>query len=92
MIVDLEILTRGPATDAIPYIPPNIARNIGLLWRGTVCAIVTRAPVKIPALPNPAMARPIIKTVEDGATPQIKDPTSNTNNADRKTHLTLNNL
>jgi hypothetical protein len=34
------------------------------------------APLKIPAAPTPAMARPMIKVVELGATPQIREPTS----------------
>lgn len=51
-----------------------------------------RAPVKIPALPSPAMARPIIRTVELGATPQISEPSSNMHSATRKTHLMLNRV
>jgi hypothetical protein len=39
------------------------------------------APLKMPAAPTPAMARPTIKVVELGATPQIKEPTSKMNRA-----------
>jgi len=39
------------------------------------------APLKIPAAPTPAMARPTIKAVELGAIPQIRDPTSKMNRA-----------
>jgi hypothetical protein len=51
---------------------------IGRFVSGTVFATIMRAPEKIPALPSPAMARPTIRAVEFGATPQIKDPSSNT--------------
>lgn len=31
-------------------------------------------PENMPELPRPAIARPTIRTVEEGATPQIKEP------------------
>jgi hypothetical protein len=34
------------------------------------------APEKIPAAPTPATARPIMRAVEFGATPQISEPIS----------------
>lgn len=43
-----------------------------------------KAPLPIPAAPTPAMARPIIRATEVGATPQIKLPTSNINIQARK--------
>ena len=46
-----------------------------------------RAPENIPAHPRPAIARPIIRAVDVGATPQTKDPSSKTPIADRKTDL-----
>jgi hypothetical protein len=52
-----------------------------------VSAIITMAPEKIPATPMPAMARPTIRTVLDGATAQMREPTSNTNTAKRKAHF-----
>lgn len=59
-------------------------------WRsGTVTEIIKIAPEKIPAAPTPAIARPMIKVVEFGATPQIKLPSSKIANAIRYTHLTL---
>ena len=88
-MVGLEVFTRGPATEAMPYMPPISPKKIGRLTRGTVLAIVTRAPVKIPADPSPATARPTMKAVEVGATPQTKEPSSKMNNATRKTHLML---
>jgi len=50
---------------------------------------MTRAPEKIPADPMPATARPMIRAIEFGARPQIKDPISNTAMALRYTHLML---
>lgn len=38
-----------------------------------------------PALPRPAMARPTMRAVDVGATPQIKEPSSKRNRAVRKT-------
>lgn len=46
-----------------------------------------RAPLEIPAEPNPAMALPQIKAVEFGATPQTNEPSSKIPIARRKTHL-----
>ena len=44
-------------------------------------------PENIPAHPRPAIARPIIRAVDVGATPQTKDPSSKIPIADRKTDL-----
>ena len=82
-------LTKGPATEAMPYIPPIIPKKIGRFSSGVVCANVTSAPVKIPALPRPATARPTMRAVEFGATPHIRDPSSKMKRATRKTDLTL---
>jgi hypothetical protein len=49
---------------------------MGRLTRGTEYATMIRAPEKIPALPTPATALPMIKAMEFGATPQIKLPSS----------------
>jgi hypothetical protein len=38
--------------------------------------MMIKAPEKMPAEPNPAIARPMIKAVELGDTPQTKEPTS----------------
>lgn len=69
--------------------PPKRPKNMGLFSRATVCAIVTSAPVKMPALPKPAVALPMMSAVDVGAIPQIREPSSNTNSAERKTILTL---
>jgi hypothetical protein len=44
-------------------------------------------PALIPALPRPAIARPMISTSETGAAPQIRDPISNTATAPKNTHF-----
>lgn len=46
------------------------------------------APEKMPAPPTPAIALPAIKTEEELAAPQIKEPTSKMMMATRKVHLT----
>lgn len=43
----------------------------------------------MPALPNPAIARPMINVAEDGAKPLIIEPISKTNIERRYDHLTL---
>jgi hypothetical protein len=67
---------------------PNIPKTSGLFGKGTVIEIMTRAPEKMPATPIPATALPTIKTVLDGATAQIREPTSKIKTAARKAHLT----
>lgn len=67
---------------------PILAVKIGRLCNGTAYATTTKAPVRIPALPHPAMARPIIKVVEFWATAQRRLPISNMTTEWRKVHLT----
>lgn len=47
------------------------------------------APEKIPADPRPAMARPMMKTIELGAAPQIADPTSKMKTHTRNVLITV---
>jgi len=74
---------RGPATLAMPYIPPISPMKIGRFSRGTVLERIKIAPVNTPAAPSPAIARPTIKAVDVGATPQISDPISKIVRADK---------
>ena len=55
-----------------PIIPVYILR----FWRVTECAIMVKAPAKIPPAPRPVTALPTINVVLFGATPHIKDPSS----------------
>ena len=73
----------GPATDAIPYIPPMRPRYAGRWCKGTVREMIRRAPEKTPAAPIPATALPKINPVELGAMPQMKEPISNMTRAAR---------
>lgn len=50
--------------------------NMGLLRGGAEKAARVNDPVFTPAAPSPAMARPTIRATEEGATAQIKLPTS----------------
>lgn len=61
---------------------------MGRSWSGTAVATTTKLPVKTPALPNPAMARPTIRVMEFGATPHNSDPNSKKNIANRYDFLT----
>lgn len=62
---------------------------IGRNFSGAIIATTVAAPVKRPAAPTPATARPTIKEVEVGAAPHTADPASKMSSATRKTHLTL---
>lgn len=55
--------------------------------RGIVYAPIIRAPENIPEDPKPAMTRPIIIMIEDGAAPHINDPISKIRTATTKVHL-----
>ena len=59
---------------------------------GTAVATTTKLPVRIPALPKPAIARPIMRLIESGASAQSKDPPSNITKAKRYDHLMENNV
>lgn len=61
----------------------------GLFFNGTVLATIKMAPEKIPADPTPATARPMMRAVEDGAIPHMKDPNSKMKSAERNTHFKL---
>lgn len=77
--------TRGPKTEEMPKIMPNMLWNMGRLWSGTMGIMIIMAPEKIPADPKPAIARPAMKTGEFGAAPQTALPTSNMTTEVRKT-------
>lgn len=63
--------------------PPIRPIYVGRDRSGTVTEMIKIAPEKIPAAPIPATARPMIRVVELGATPQINEPTSKINRAMR---------
>jgi hypothetical protein len=50
--------------------------------------MMTIAPENIPATPIPAIARPTMRTVLDGATAQMREPISKNAIAARKLHFT----
>ena len=50
---------------------------LGLFLSGTTPDIIVKPPLMIPAAPRPATALPMMKTVEEGATPHMSDPISN---------------
>jgi hypothetical protein len=82
----------GPATDAIPYIPPTRPMYVGRFSSGEVWVMISNAPENIPEEPHPAIARPAIKALDVGATAQMRLPSSNIPIADKKTHLMLQNV
>jgi hypothetical protein len=72
------------------YINPTIAVKSGLFCSGTLCVTITKAPVRMPALPQPATALPTIKTKDVGARAQIKLPIANTMMAAKNDQRILN--
>lgn len=77
----------GATTDDTAKIIPVIEVSMGRLRRGTSETMIIMAPVKMPAEPIPAIARPTINAVEVGAAPQITEPTSNTIMQEIKVHF-----
>lgn len=49
--------------------------------------MMVRPPLKIPDAPRPATALPITNTADEGATPQMSDPSSKMTTAKMKNHL-----
>lgn len=56
--------------------------NMGLFGSGIMGIMTIMEPEKMPAEPKPAMARPIMKTIDAGAAAQMTEPTSNTTMTD----------
>ena len=81
---------KGPTIAPSPNITPTAAEKMGRLCNGTACATTTNDPVKMPALPHPAIALPIMSATEPGATPQMRLPSSKMPKAQRKDHFKLN--
>lgn len=77
----------GATTDDTAKTIPEIEVSIGRLRRGTSETMIIMAPVKMPAEPTPAIARPIMNAVDVGAAPQITEPTSNTTMQEMKVHF-----
>ena len=49
--------------------------------------MIKMAPEKMPAAPMPAIARPTINVTESGAIPQISEPSSKSEIAERNIHF-----
>jgi hypothetical protein len=60
----------------MPHIPPIEPMNVGLLCKGTTCARIISAPENKPAAPTPAIARPTMRPMLEGVTPQRSEPAS----------------
>lgn len=60
----------------MPYIAKIRPEYVGRFASETEWAKMIKDPEKRPAEPTPATALPIMKAVELGAAPQIRDPTS----------------
>jgi hypothetical protein len=78
--------------ELIPNKAPSSPTIIGRIDIGATCTTAVVAPVKRPAAPRPAIARPTMKADDVGAAPQATEPISKITNAVRNTHLTLKNI
>jgi len=63
------------------------AMKTGRMRRGTECAMMIKAPEAMPEPPRPATARPTIRALLVGASPQTRDPISKMAMAARKVYL-----
>lgn len=66
--------TNGPKS--IPGADKDItsAVRLGRFSKGAMPAMTVRFPIKMPEDPAPATALPMMNTLDDGATPQMRDP------------------
>lgn len=80
-------LERGGETDNCPAMKLMSTKRIFKVDLKSGPSLLIRAPVEMPAAPRPAMALPMMKAVEVGATAQRREPTSKIPIAARKTHL-----
>jgi hypothetical protein len=76
----------------VTHISPTIAVHTGRFLNGITWDTTTKLPVKIPALPSPAMDRPIISVMELGEMPQIKEPTRKKPRETRYDHFILKSM
>lgn len=74
----------GPTTLAIPYDAPIIPMSKGRFAGVVEKPTIVYAPDPNPAAPTPVMARPTMRALLFGATPQTREPTSKMNMASRK--------
>ena len=81
--------TRGPITAPSCAIPWHAPIRPGRWTSGTAAEMIVKAPFCRPAVPIPWMARPTISTFDEGATPQINEPSSKRAKKLMKTHLFL---
>lgn len=79
--------SSGPITEEIPKTAPNRPLYNGLLARGMTDTIRIIAPFIMPAVPTPAIARPMMNAIEFGAAPHSADPISKTVMQMRKTYF-----
>ena len=78
---------NGATTEATLYIALYELTKSRRLLSGRYAARMMMKPALMPAYPIPAMARPVIKGPDTGATAQISDPTSNMKIDEMKTVL-----
>ncbi len=71
---------------------PKSAPYFALFSNGTESVTMMKLPAKIPALPTPEMALPMINIVELVDAPQMADPTSKIMMATTYAHFKLNSV
>ena len=73
--------------DARPNVAPRKPIHLGRFCNGIKSTKITIAPVKVPALPVPAIARPTMKDGEVGEAAQTMEPISKIRMTVMKVHL-----
>ncbi|CAG8772257.1 16990_t:CDS:2, partial [Acaulospora colombiana] len=75
---EVDIKTPPPTSliEATPQALPNEPNRRGRCSSFVICARIVRIETRPPDAPTPWMARPNMRTVMEGATPQMSDPIS----------------
>ena len=68
---------------SMPTVAIIVPVRTGLFFNGAMLDKMTNDPFVMPEPPIPPIARPRIRTIEFGATVQIREPSSNIRTADK---------
>lgn len=81
---------RGPVTEATCMNPSRTPVYAGRIEGSIVLAMMVKPPEKMPAAPEPAIARPAMSALLDGAVAHMSEPSSKTKRQARYVHLREN--
>lgn len=73
--------------EAIPKTAPAKPWYFGRFFRGTKSVMITLAPTRFPAPPKPVIARPMMRTIDEGAAAHKVEPISKMTTSMKKVHF-----